>query len=557
LADKAISQVTKENPLYNKDIAKKLPKIYGLEELNRAKEMAAAALEKAKQQAEIAQKETETAKNALKDQKQTKEQIVVTYEKQSESYEKAKNLLAKMKGLEPFVTYRTRIQSYSVSTVGLPDPDYLDAIPSRSGFLVDATQKLTIGENGVIQGIDLSKVDRTAEVILSVVKAAAGIFGRIASGRGLGDTQRAPDGQERSKTSNTDSTPLLAQFEKEFIADSKVKDEFKVKLLENFRVLPQCRQVDYALAYYASESVKAKLTSARASFSELRSLWSDYNSVITSNSGAGASAVLAAQEKRIADLTQADWIGETSSLNWNPKYQFVPAKNLNGTHTPENMLPAQATGLFSFGSCGLRDTDPVLPPINSNAPRGIFCKTKDLNDKDVAKSVKELAVSFLPKADTLAEKAKRSLDKFPKWDSGKTGIPFIIPEEISVNLTNSGLNLTPPSALIAQWGHATRLPEELAARDGGLTITYYSATGAIQNITMISKSKLESKTIDSIASSVDTALKAKLDADKAANTAANAASDKLALLEREKKILEAQVAIKKACEQLPSGCPVI
>jgi hypothetical protein len=74
---------------------------------------------------------------------------------------------------------------------------------------------------------------------------------------------------------------------------------------------------------------------------------------------------------------------------------------------------------------------------------------------------------------------------------------------------------------------------------------------------MISKSKLESKTIDSIASSVDTALKAKLDADKAANTAANAASDKLALLEREKKILEAQVAIKKACEQLPSGCPVI
>lgn len=497
--------------------------------------------------------DTKTQLDKKKESKEVKD-LEAKIAQAQEEIAKASDSLARLTYRAAFNTTSAKVQAWSVSSFGVPDPDFLDAIKPSDGLLVDNSNQLKLSEAGVIQGLESSRFDRTGEVILGVVKAAAGIFGRLFAGSGL-----------RKTVQNQESSPVLEDlFRDEFF--STIESEFREAALQNFDLLDAQRRSNYALSYYSDSQARAMLLRARSSYGELANKYKNFQTLISVGVTPGSPLMVPVHEKRIEAQILADWAGEKTTFEWTPEYELTPVKSNNpsadaaqsGPNRAERLLPGQALFLFELGSCGVNVSGNDLAPRNAAPAKRMTCSAKQLADPDTKASLKKISVIVTRKGNTLAGAARENSSAFPAWSttgpSNSGGLPYIIPEEAEIDVENSGLKVAKASVLLAQWGVATRLPKDYLKGNGGVTVTYYSATGAIQDIKMSTKSALEGKTVEAIGDSVLKALGAKMDADKAASEAQRNASDPLLLLQKEQKIREAQLAIQTACEKLQSGC---
>jgi TRAP-type uncharacterized transport system substrate-binding protein len=136
-------------------------------------------------------------------------------------------------------------------------------------------------------------------------------------------------------------------------------------------------------------------------------------------------------------------------------------------------------------------------------------------------------------------------------------LPFVVPGDAIVKMTNTGIKLVDAQVQLAQSGFVAHLPASVFNGTGGVTATYYQATGALKSITQKTSAKVTGATVDSVASAILGPLDAKLKADSAASATAQAASaaDKLANDEltkwtRLQNILTARKAAQALCLEL-------
>jgi hypothetical protein len=386
--------------------------------------------------------------------------------------------------------------------------------------------------------------NRKGEFFMSLVKAAAGIFGRIATGGGLKAIDPGTDLQLQSLQTD------VQKFEEEFLLEGRkesgkpeeIATAESLRLLDNFRMLSKCRAKQYAWAWKHQNVFRSAINTLRLARRSYRSI-GDYadsvKTVLTGGPGPSLQVALDAVSKRYTDALAADFLGLRQSLSWTPSYQLEPERG----HESLSKV------VFQIASCGVKINSEVKP-FKNPAPGGIRCAP--IKEGQPEPDFREVALTVSRRSNELISRAEKL---FPEYDKAGNGLAFIVPGQATVSVSNSGIELTDPVIDIAQWGFATRLPDGLVDKDnGGIKVSYYEATGALKSIKVVSKARLNSSMVDNVAGSVMTALDAKLKADAEEAKKAKADADELLQLQRQRQILEEKKKIKEACDFLKISC---
>ena len=424
----------------------------------------------------------------------------------------------------PFAS--TRVKAISVTTRGTPDPDRVQDLGFASGFFKETEQTFELDEASVVQGVKSATTDRTGEFVMSLVKAAAGITGRVITGTSeLKTTIVAP-----AKDSDEDKFLgfLIAGVKPDHLADA---------LKDNYGLLKGGRKKQYYTGLKTPE-VKAALTLAKRSWLGVAALEKDYSSLLSTTGATGLSAlpVLEANRRAFDQRITADWIGSSKTNSWSPVYEFTPGKDMT--------KPEPAATLFKIAACGV-DTAGGGLPVRNPRPGNMKCSPVEAEDEEPEFTPVTLALEPL-KGKTTATAAR---DTFR--NRATEGLPFVIPGDAVVKTTGTGISLTDPQVLLAQWGFLAFLPKAWFDKSGSVNVTYYQATGAIKTLTHGKKAGISGATIEGIGTAVTGVLDAKYKAAAAAETKAEAAAEAAAGEDLKKwKRLQDTLTARKTAEGL-------
>jgi hypothetical protein len=454
-------------------------------------------------------------------------------------------------GVGPTPILKTVVKAFTLSTSGVADPNYVETISAKSGFFIDSTQSLELTQGGTISGIETEVTNHTVDFVLSLVKAAGGIFSRLVTGANA-------KAQAKRSASSSVTNDDIKKFEDEFLLENKPESAAPAanqRLAANFRMLTPCRQSQYAAAWKYKDDIFREAVSAlhlaKRSVLELSDRRDKYNSVLTNGSGAGVQAALDAAMKQYTDQITADWLGQKQTLSWTPSYQVIPAHLDTGLKSaPDALKKDTPLVLFQMADCGVDLSNAGRKPTK-NPPAGNL-RCAPVKPGQNPPEYKEVALTLSEVEFGLGSVAR---EKFDIYKPGEDGLPFIIPGSGKVKLSNTGIQLEDPTVEIAQWGRATRLPGGLVDKDsGGVKVIYYEATGALKSIKVVSKAKVTAGTVDTVASAVTGALDAKLTADAKKKEKAETDADELGKLQRQRQILEERKKIRDLCEALLIPC---
>jgi len=440
----------------------------------------------------------------------------------------------------------TRIKSYSVSTRGIPGPARVQNLPYASGFFKDTEQTFDLEESGTLLGLKSSTTNHTSEFLLSILKAATGIAGRVITGAG-----KAPDTPAKEVKAK-DS--FLAFLTKDLSTPQK-------QLLENnFELLPAGRQKQYAYCWQDGENIcsgaqrnqiRGALTLAKRSFVQIAELDKTLNDILPTSSGPGVQALID-ENRKIYDIVIADWVGSKEVVSWTPTYEVTPA-NPNDTNAnpknPDALADNTPLMLFGIAYCGVDTADAELLPMKNPRPANLACGDKD--PADPAPEFKTVTLSIVSSSDlTLSSAAKSKFARGPQ-----EGLPFVIPGLAFVKIGNSGIKLREPQVLLAQTGFLGFLPKSLLSESAGVNVTYYQATGALKNIYQKTNAKLTGAPIDAAGAAILGTLDAKFKAEAAAKTQTQDAAKEAKGAELEdwtrlKNVLQARKDAEALCKEL-------
>lgn len=435
----------------------------------------------------------------------------------------------------------TRVKNISVTTRGTPDPDRVQDLGFASGFFKDTEQTFQMDEGATVQGINSSTTDRTAEFVLSLVKAAAGIAGRVITGSGVPSAFVEPK-PEDLKLCEGPTIPKEKQAfcdENNFIKWLKqgVNSPAVDILLDNYAFLKDGRKKQYYVGYKDSKA-RVALSLAKRSWLSVGQLEKDYGSLLTPAGAGGLSAlpVLEANRRAFDQRITADWIGSSKTNSWNPVYEFTPGK--------DSSTPEPAAALFRIAACGV-DTAGGRLPVRNPRPGNLKCAPLENEDEGPEFTPVTLAMEPMKVKTTAAAAAA-------KFGNGPTaGLPFIVPGDAIVKTTGTGISLTDPQVLLAQWGFLAFLPESWFKKSGAVNVTYYQATGAIKSITHKKAAATSGSTVEGLGTAITGVLDAKYKATAAAEAEAKAAAESAAGEELKKwKRLQDTLTARKTAEGL-------
>lgn len=425
---------------------------------------------------------------------------------------------------------RTSVLGYALTLKGEPDPDRTHEIKFDSSWNIDRTDSLTFSEGGLLTGAEMQRADRTMDIILGVAANVAKIAGRFVFGAG-------------------DIPAKIA-------AGTAPWERIDV-LKENFSLMTAARQAAYR-AYWATPEGRARIVLAARSYENIGHDLGVVDSLPSSQSGPSAAALVADLRERIAGRLADDFTGQKKKETWSPVYELTPPAVTK--ETPPARQASHSFSLFKFAGCGVRE-ETTLPVRNS------------LSVLRCAKTAATLQEVSLSVATPSGKPASRVGGTVAAGDL----LYVIRPEAVTLSLAGSCRaeeTLAPPikaedppvivaspaaapckvaaqSAWLAQWGIEVGIPK--AGKDYAYQLSLYEATGAVKSIKLSSKANLDQATIDKafgIANSLlDASDAAAAERQKAADAAA-AAADELAVLTRDRQILEERAKIKTLCAQL-------
>jgi hypothetical protein len=435
----------------------------------------------------------------------------------------------------PYTFSTTKIKNFTVSTRGIPDPEEVHDMPFTSGFFKDSEQTFDLEQGTTIQGLKSSTTDHTAEFVMPILKAASGIAGRVLTGKAL-----------EAKASGK-----VLDGEDEFIAFLKAGTTNEGPILEaNFKMLSEGRRAQYVAGFKDDSSpVRSGLMLAKRSYLTLADLNEKYTTLLGgSTSQPGIQAVLDANRKSFDTLLSQGWNGASQVVAWTPGYEVTPAKPTQtggDPKDPNRLQDGQSLLLFKIASsCGLDASGAELIPVRVPFPGNMKCGPLDPADEQPEFKDITLAVARVP-SPTVSSAARSR----PNQATDPAGLPFMVPADAVVKVTNTGIKLVDPQVLLAQGGFMAHLPLSLFNGTGGVDVTYYQATGALKNVHQKTTAKANAGQVATVGDAILGPLDAKMKADAKADADARTAADELTKWKRITDVLTARKNAEALCRE--------
>lgn len=409
----------------------------------------------------------------------------------------------------------TAIKGFAVTPVGLPDPNRIHMLPSDGSWRITRSDSITLGEGGLVTGIDSSRQDKTAEIVFSVLGNLATVASKFvgAGGPALTDKEKTDRSAEFSKG-------------RVWAVDDRLRD--------NFEALPKTEQEQYI--NWATVAERAKVRAAYLSYLRIKEAGEKLGEVLGGNGAEAAQSLITELKTEIEAALKADFLGQEVTTTWNPIYQWIPSYEEPKEKEPKDKeLKKDTFTPFTFASCGVAE-EKVRPVVN--ALTALRCPEPALS------SPASLAITFTVTAHADGDNLARQLDTKYSGMGGKT-FYYIVPSPADLTLDGvctapKGLlcNFGPVAVSIAQWGREAALPD---GKDTTV-VSLYSASGALQSVKVTSKALLDKAAVDEAFKPVNTVLDA---------------TDELNVLLRRQKLAEAAAAIASTCKNLdpkPAVC---
>lgn len=389
------------------------------------------------------------------------------------------------------------------TTYGEPDPDNVYLVKFSGSGAVDQTMSMTWNDAGLLSSAGASVTNRSVDIAMSSVKLLAGLGTKAAAGAAVvPPTKGQPPGCE--KPSNNDAWILT-------ILKGPTAGNRSPQLVKNY-----CNLTEEQRKAFNETRDAEPLKAALAAYID------NVNPLIEARlkmlSGTSMSMDPATLLPRIeAEITQqlADlFLGAKSVTTW------------DGTLDVREVAVGKPLDILRIdevkGVCVVAQ-NAEIPPIGK--PPG------DLADASCG-GMKVIALAF-----ELYPTAERQLYSKVKDDTeGDRSFRYRLPAQVHASLTGTGDKHYGDAVLsIAQLGQVISLPAGRHSKTLSYELGFVESTGALKSFKLGSTGGLDSATIDSLASAGGTVLDAR--------NARREKEDELAVLKRQKEILELKDAI--------------
>jgi hypothetical protein len=438
---------------------------------------------------------------------------------------------------DPVASFKLGTPTFSV--VGEPDPGQVYFVKVTGGLAVDRTAVLEYTEQGAVQGAQLEEASVAAEVALGLVGAASGILTRTAL---TGASERTLAVNPPGSTARVCPQAPSAEMAERAKMDDPVWQFFK-----KYQMDPVVQAAEEAFARYcdldaekrrsianAVHAVKPELVGAYGAFQRIYRLQSAREKVLTGQSLA-PEVILRDLDAAIGRELAASFLGLEAKEQWVGAFEVRPATLAD---RPEIMQFSKAGGV-----CQTADLRGKL------ASPGKFTVAKKCDDR------RPVVVGF--RLDGQDQPLKRIAGQYMVGTdlerSGDRSFRYRVPALARIDvrwLATPETCVGEGGAAIGQFGEILSLPAKSGGRSLNYDLKFYEATGALKSFRLASKSAIQKGNVDTLSSSANAMLDAKLKKEQEEAKAA----DELNQLERRRKILEEQVKIRQACAALGIEC---
>lgn len=432
-------------------------------------------------------------------------------------------------------------RSYSIGksafgTFGEPDLSKLYYVKLTGGWMTDRTASLEYTEQGTVSGIQASADNNAAELFFAAIGALSGIVPRIPVSRNVG----TPSFRDAVAACLKSGAP----------ADSKVRAFFAAARAEeltfNYCRLGETRRGQIADAVQAAiDKTDPSLGRALKAYTDIRDLLS----------------------KRRELITQTGVNSPLPSLDLMLKQIDVLAAQEMGTYFSGQQTRATWTPIFELRPISIKDSLAELLKIDEAEGVCLLMRLHAQDDPPPGFASDKLCSS----ASARTLRVKLALDSTPQIfqrvqaafkDHGDRSFRYLIPAATLVTLESVGPKKSPQDTTVeikkravaviavAQFGAEVSLPASSGGRSLNYNLKFFEATGALKSFGLTSKAAMQATNVNSMSTSTNAYLDAKLKQEQAAK----AEADTLNKLERQRKILEDEAKIRELCAQLNIIC---
>ena len=398
-----------------------------------------------------------------------------------------------------------------ISTRGVPDPGQIYFVKVRGGYFQDRFIDLGLLEDGTLSNFIASNTDTRPEVAISLAKTALSLasipsFDPIDAGNSDGGTAPETRGSNERGCTGFDTSqihdPGLLSFLQNMLDPA----------FEKFCEVFQSSNLDDLLGAW-----KARV--------EIKDLRTERRNLLTAERSSTTEAKLERLDAEITRLMTKNFVGSITPTPWTHTFSLNPP-DLAATKktTPSGACTTTPQKLFEFhteyGICA--------PSADLEVPVGFIatsCPMSAAVNVEVTRDATDTFWSTIHNA-----KAK---------PGAANGFYYRVPARAEISVCQNSKEIGRSEALVAQFGTIVALPTSTGGRTTRYDLTLHPATGALKSFKLTSDPLVTTASVDALGAAV-----------VARETARDAENDQLALAEREKKILEAEKAIRTLREEL-------
>jgi hypothetical protein len=425
----------------------------------------------------------------------------------------------KCNGKEEKVKYELQ-EGVSFSTFGEPDPAHVYMVKFAGGFAIDQNLTMTWNDTGLPSTVSASVTNRTADVVVSGLKLAAGLGTKMAYGAGA--FGQDPAAREKSDA----SCPV----------EPSNNDAWIIPILQ--------RVTDTLAMNYCDMNLKS-----RASFDKER----DKKQLTLATE---------AYEKHVLDLAKA-----RETMLMGGKQSMEPAELVGKLEIlitqriTELYLGSKKTDTWE-GSLDIRklEVGKEIPILYIHPEEGICIGEAELAPnakppKHVKRSdCKEampinIVINYYPNEDNQLFKIVRDNTAEP---SGDRSFRYRIPAQLLAKIKNTSKTYGAAVFSVAQLGTVASLPARRHSKSMSYDLTFVEATGALKSFKLGTTGGIDTATVDALSGIGGTVI----DARNAARKAEQTANDEVTVLTRQGTVLKLKDEICEIQKKYGLPCTV-
>lgn len=437
---------------------------------------------------------------------------------------------------------KLKLKMAKFNTYGEPDPKAVYYVKVVGGAAVDWSRTFQFNEDGTIASAKQQADNQVSDILIGTLSAAMGLAAK-AIGAGV------------------QPCPASADTGEEAVACylGNVGDEYKTNFLslkkDNIEVFNRIVN-DNTEKRNGKYSIKSPslLTEAVDSVRNIKILREKPEELFTNPRPGGSltDSMFTRINSLIIDRIK-DFIGTETTSAWTGSFEVRPQK-ITDVKPLFKMNPTE--GLCVVADIGGKDEPPVNFRFNfatrEKPDLPLYCKDGGSGLLDV--SLKFSSAQSDP--DQMLTRIKNNYIVVEDEDvqplSDEKSFRYRIPASTKVSVvTNAEDSVRSETRmLVGQFGVIIALPAAPGGKSAMYSLQYYTPTGALKNFDLTTKAILTKGMVDTLSSSAGGIL----DAEKKAAEAKAKAADQLNQIERKRTILEDEVKIQKACQELNIDC---